>query len=161
MKINLFVKSGTAIPADGPAREQFGKFPVGEIIQVEYKPPSTTGSQAMLATWMVWMTQTAVWMTAQGMRIDLTTADGVKFGEMPIDQKHAHAYFTGKWLGSDSQGKRLSWKRSSEGVGETIADTGQRHHALSMHDQFCTERGIAITIPVCSEYRDLMKRMDS
>jgi len=160
MIIDLKIASGIALPAGASARSLFGKIPSGSVIQVEYKPVST-GSQSMLGTWWMWMGQTAEFMAANGCTMPLIIKPNGEFsGSRPFAKEDAHEYFTEKWLGSDEQGNRLSWSKDKSKPDRTIADEGQRHHALSMHDQYCTERAIKITIPIKSEYREIMERMN-
>ena len=150
----------TAVPHGKITKAEMAKVPDAQVIHVEYKKESK-GSQSMLSTWWWWMTQTAEFMAAHGVTMPLMIdKDGKFIGSRPFEKEDAHALFTEKWMGS-IEGKRLSWSRDKKRPELTIADTGQRHHALSQHDAYCTDRGIPITIPIKSEYRELLERMNS
>jgi hypothetical protein len=143
------------------SRELCEEWPEGEFIPLIYKKPSV-GSQPMLATWWMWMTETADFMAGNGCKMPLIIRpDGTWEGERPFDKNDAHEYFTRKWLGVDTMGVRYSWSRDKKHPERPVADTGQRLHAMNQHDDYCSERGIPITHPVNSEYRELMERQNA
>ena len=116
----------------------------------------------MLGLWWMWQTETGKWMAGQGCTMPLMiTPEGKYIGSRPFDKNDAHELFSHKWLGSDENGKRLSWSRDKSHPNCTIADTGQRHHALAQHEVHMTEYGIPFTIPIKSEYRELCERMNA
>jgi len=155
MILELRYLNNVLLPYSTETRAEFGRIPNGSVIQVEFKKESK-GSMSMLALWWIWMKETAEFMAANGVTMPLMIAkDGTYHGTRPFVKEDAHALFTEKWLGSEN-GKRLSWSRDKK----DSADTGQRHHALTQHEIWCTEKGIKITIPIKSEYREILERMN-
>jgi len=116
------------------------------------------GSKLMLNTWMKWMTEVAAHMTSKGITVgDYITPEGKIVGSNPFEQKHAHDFYTKKFLGKDKKGNRKSWKLRGHTEEERQANKGERLYAMNQLVQLATEHGIFITIPVDGEYRDLMR----
>ena len=156
MILELVCRNGVVQCNDQKTQAEIEKVPFGGVIQVEYKKESK-GSQSMLNTWWWWMQETADYMHGRGCTMPLYfDSKGVAHGKRRFNRNDAHELFTIKWLGTDENGNRLSWSRDKKHPEKTIADSGQRHHALSQHDAYCTDRGISITIPIKSEYREFM-----
>ena len=160
MILEFKILNTVALPHNENTRKELEKAE-GTVIHAEYKRESK-GSLSMLGLWFLWMGETSDYMAGNGVTMPLMiSAAGKYVGSRPFNKDDAHALFSAKWLGSDENGNRLSWSRDKKHPDKTIADTGQRHHALSLHDIWCTEKGIKITIPIKSEYRELMERMSS
>lgn len=116
-----------------------------------------TGSNNMLRTWRGWMRTTGRWMAWQGATMPLCLdKDGNPYGKRPFNEHDAHDLFTHKYMGADANGNRYSWRLSnSEDDGTIPAPKEKRLFAMELHESWCAERGIKITIPGNSEYRKL------
>lgn len=118
-----------------------------------------TGTVPMLRTWRMWMRQTADWMAWQGAKMPLCyDKQGNPWGERAFNENDAHELFTHKWLGSDENGIRYSWRmRGEDAAGSTPAPKSKRLWAMECHEAWATDRGIKLTIPDDSEYRNLQR----
>ena len=145
---------GNYVPADMETRSWSQRQPVGSFVTLQ-ELKKKEHSQRMLSTWWMWMEETAQFMCQRGCTMPrYIDPEGNTHGTRPMNKYDCHELFTMKWLGSDSLGRRLSWKREDNGSG-VIADESQRYHALQRHENFCIERGIPITIPNTSQYWEL------
>ena len=161
MILELHIRENVALPYNVKTCKVFEALDDGEVIQVEYKKESK-GSLTMLGLWWMWMKETSDYMAGHGVTMPLMIDSNGKYvGERPFDKNDAHELFTAKWLGTDENGNRFSWSRDKNYPDRLIADTGQRHFALTRHEEYCIDRGIPITNPVKSEYRELSERMNS
>lgn len=108
------------------------------------------------------MKETATWMAWQGAKMPLCyDREGNPWGERPFNEYDAHELFTHKWLGSDESGVRFSWRmRGEDKSGGTPAPKSKRLYAMEKHDQWCASRGIILTIPDNSEYRQLQREQE-
>ena len=114
---------------------------------------ASTGKWGMARLWRVWMKATSDWMTKQGATMPLVIQkDGQPYGKRPFDEDDAHALFTYQWLGSDENGKRLSWAKSQQKDSGRVATRGERYDAMRKHEQWALERGILLMKPRDSEY---------
>ena len=101
------------------------------------------------------MASTAEFMAGNGAIMPLwINKDGTYTKTRQFNHNDAHDLFTMKYLGTDDDGNRLSWKKKSEN-GEISADKGQRFHALQRHQIWMTERGIKHINPRDSEFASL------
>lgn len=125
---------------------------------------SSTGKWGMSRLWRSWMASTAQWMAKQGSRMPVAAEingkptmnffhpNAIITEWRPFDGNDAHEAFTRKWLGTNNNGERLSWKRD-EGV--NVADKGQRYEAMVQHQVYMLEKGIQFMDPRDSEFRQL------
>ena len=129
-------------------------------LQDQLPKPKTEGKWGMARLWRAWMSSTAEYMAYQGAVMPLyIDKDGNMSGKRAFNAEDAHELFTIKWLGTDNEGNRLSWKRSPAD-GQVIADQGQRFHALQRHEQWMTERGIKFINPREGEFASLCAMAD-
>lgn len=142
--------------ADDETQEFITRTQVGLEI-VARTADKNTGTVPMLRTWRGWMRETAVWMAWNGARMPLVIrSDGTLWGSRAFNENDAHDLFTAKWLGVDESGVRYSWRMRGEGAdGSTAAPKSKRLRAMECHEEWCTDRGIKLTIPEDSEYRKL------
>lgn len=117
-----------------------------------------TGSQSMLNTWWMIVTEVSQWMAWQGAKMPLyVDKNGNWVGERRFTKDDGHEAFTVLFLGTDEQGRRKTWKRSST-TDEVVASIGDRVWAIDQLIQLAVEKGITIRIPEKSEYRKLKAR---
>ena len=120
-----------------------------------------TGKWGMSRLWRAWMTTTATYMARNGCTMPLmVSAAGISFRSRKFNSDDAHELFTAKWLGHDENGKRFSWSKKSNND-MTAAKKGQRFHALRLHEDWCSEKGITLFNPVDSEYRQLQEEQEA
>lgn len=118
-------------------------------------PKTESGKWGMSRLWRAWMSSTAEFMAGNGAIMPLwVNPDGTYTKTRPFNAEDAHELFTMKHMGTDENGKRLSWKKKPEN-GEAIADKGQRFHALQQHQIWMTERGIKHINPREGEFASL------
>lgn len=119
-----------------------------------------TGKWSMARLWRMWMKPTAKFMSDNGCKMYLMIKpDGTPYGERPFNKDDAHELFTVRWLGVDANGERLCWaKKPHDGM--RPADKGERFHALRLHENWATERGLQLFNPRGSEYDQLTKEQD-
>lgn len=116
---------------------------------------ATTGNWSMSRLWRAWMKTTADFMAFNGCTMPLMiSAKGEPYGSRKFDENDAHELFTSRWLGTDENGKRLSWSRSGRDDMRP-ATKGERFHALQQHEQWAIEKGIILINPIDSEYRKM------
>lgn len=116
-----------------------------------------TGKWGMARLWRRWMATTAQFMAARGCTQPLyIDPDGKHHGSRPFGPEDAHELFTAKWLGVGASGERLSWSKQGRD-GMRPANKGERFHALRQHENWCTEKGIALFNPRYSEYQQLQQ----
>lgn len=141
------------VPYNDAARKLVNS--TGNHAPVKLKDAETdTGSLSMLQTWRMWMREVAAHMTHQGCTMPLYfDSKGQPHGTRPFNENDAHELFTGKLLGRDKDGKRLSWAKKN---GEQIATKEQRLFAMDKLVVWATERGIPITIPNSGDYADFL-----
>lgn len=114
-----------------------------------------TGKWGLAKMWRAWMNDTAKFMAGNGVTMPLMIAkDGTYHGERPFNSEDAHELFTSKWLGTDSQGLRLSWSRKPHD-GMRVAQRGERYNALRQHEEWCIMKGISLYNPIGSEFRQI------
>lgn len=133
----------------------------GEALLVEVITEKT-GKWGMAKIWRKWMSETAEWMAANGATMPLCFGkDGQPYGSRPFNSSDAHELFTAQWLGTDSDGKRLSWSR--KGRDDMRAATkSERFHAMQKHEAWCVERGIKLFNPRHqNEYREMEREQES
>ena len=129
-------------------------------LQAQLPKPKSEGKWGMARLWRSWMESTAEYMAFKGAVMPMfIDKDGTMRGERKFNKQDAHELFTIKWLGTDNKGSRLSWARKPAD-GETIADQGQRFHALQRHEQWMTERGIKFINPREGEFASLCAMAD-
>ena len=118
------------------------------------------GKWGMARLWRSWMSITAKFMAAKGSVMPLMIDDdGNWFGERPFDENDAHELFTRQWLGTDGEGKRLSWAKDDR-EGMRKATKGERYIAMMKHENWCIEKGINLPAPKDSEYSITKKEQD-
>lgn len=113
-----------------------------------------TGKWGMAKLWRSWMSTTAEFMSARGVTVDIRNSAGQIISSQEFTAEDAHELFSRKWLGVDEEGRRLSWSRSGR-EGMRPATKGERWWALRQHEDWATDKGIALFLPRESEYRDL------
>lgn len=153
--LNLYRRADGLLEAgDDETLEYIGKTKIGQQI-IARTPDTNTGTIPMLRTWRGWMRETAAWMAWNGARMPLVIrSNGEQWGSRAFDENDAHELFTAKWLGVDEKGVRYSWRmRGESDQDSTPAPKSKRLFAMELHESWCTERGIKITIPENSEYR--------
>lgn len=159
MELLLKKCGGMFAPYGDESKSAFKKQPLGAIMRCELKNEST-GTVPMLRTWRGWMGETAKFMAAAGcfmwMYVD---KNGVGHGKRPFNANDAHDLFTSRWLGLDEQGRRYSWAMSKDPE-LTVAPKFLRLHAMNLHLQYATERGIKLTIPRNSEFQRLQDEQE-
>lgn len=123
-------------------------------------PKSKPGRWGMARLWRSWMGVTSEFMAGNGAIMPLwVNKDGTYTKTRAFNAEDAHELFTIKHLGTDHNGKRLSWKKAPEN-GEVIADQGQRFHALQQHQIWMVERGIKHINPREGEFASLCAMAD-
>ena len=136
----------------------YQKMPNNCIALIE--EPSS-GSMSMKNLWWSWMQTTAAFMAGNGVTMPLMiNARGEYYGSRPFDKNDAHELFTSKWMGTDENGKRYSWKVRNPAENERIATKSMRLHAMEEHQCWCVKRGIKLLNPEDSEFRKLQKAQD-
>lgn len=126
------------------------------VALVEIKS-GNTGRWGMARLWRSWMDATARFMAARGVTMPLMISpEGEHYGARPFAAEDAHELFTCRWLGTDSDGTRLSWSKAGRD-GMRPATKYERFHAMTLHEAWATEKGIHLFNPRDSEYQQLMK----
>ena len=127
----------------------------GEALTVEVIT-EPTGKWGMAKIWRKWMSETAEWMAHQGATMPLCfDKEGKPYGSRAFNESDAHELFTAQWLGTDSQGNRLSWSKKGRD-GMRPASKSERFHAMQRHEHWATERGIKLFNPRHeNEYRKI------
>lgn len=152
MLINLTKTSTGLVPKNQQAFEALEKYENGADVDVQIKPEST-GTVPMLKTWRGWMNETALAMRHYGCTMPLyVDKDGNPKGSRPYSSQDAHEHFTSVYLGVDELGRRKSWSMSKDPdfIQASMAD---RLWAMNTHLDWCSEKGIKLTIPENSEFR--------
>jgi len=128
------------------------------LLLVTTSDPST-GKWGMAKLWRAWMATTGEWMAQQGATMPLClNSDGSHYGSRPFNADDAHELFTARWLGVDADGIRLSW--SKQGHDDMRPATrGERFHALQLHEQWASDKGIILLKPRDSEYMQIEREM--
>jgi len=130
---------------------------MGAIIEANF-PDESVGTIPMLRTWRKWMQETATAMCHHGCTMPLyIDSKGIPHGKRPYNADDAHEQFTSVYLGVDEEGRRKSWSMTSDDS-EVQASMGDRLHAMQTHQEWCMEKGIKLTIPRNSEYRQQMEK---
>ena len=121
----------------------------------------SAGSMSMKNLWWSWMGATADYMAASGAYMPLfMDSDGNEHGKRRFNKDDAHELFTSKWMGTDNEGKRYSWKVRNPAEGEKIAPKSKRLYAMEKHQAWCSERGIKLLNPEDSEFRKLQLQQE-
>lgn len=122
-------------------------------LRIQITESSGNGKWGMARLWYKWMQITADYMAVNGCTMPMMIdKQGKPYGTRPFNEKDAHELFTSQWLGLDSNGNRMSWRKSE---GANVADKGQRFIAMLRHEQWCLEKGIQLPQPRNSELHDL------
>lgn len=159
MELLLKKCGGMYAPFGDESKAAFKKIPLGTIMRCELKNEST-GTIPMLRTWRGWMGQTAQHMAAAGCFMPLyIDSQGVARGRRAFNGDDCHDLFTSRWLGVDEQGRRYSWSMSSNPE-LIVAPKFLRLHAMNLHLEWSTERGIKLTIPRNSEFQKLQEAQE-
>ena len=118
------------------------------------------GKWTMARLWRKWMAQTAEFMASEGIKMPLMfDKEGKAFGKRDFNTNDAHELFTSNWLGVDKDGRRLSWaKKDRDGM--RAATKGERWLAMSKHDQWAIEKGIALFKPRDGDYDKLTQEQE-
>lgn len=146
------------LPECEKAREEMNNHPIGSVVNIEFSDKDP-GSVNMLRTWRGWMNETATHMAHMGCTMPLyIDSKGDPHGSRPFNADDAHELFTMKYLGSDDQGRRKTWSMSRKDDGTVQASIGDRLWAMQSHLDWCSERGINITIPRNSEFNQLTEK---
>lgn len=120
-----------------------------KVLIASYKTTGT-GKWSMSRLWRAWMAITAEFMAKNGVTMPLMiNADGVTYSSRPFNADDAHELFTRQHLGVDERGVRLSWAKSGE---QRKATKGERFNALRLHEEWASNKGIALFKPRNSEY---------
>jgi len=150
------------VPADRESTQLINRHETGDVIEVDIVKEKQIGSMNMHSLFMIWMRETSAWMAAHGGQLEVTK-DGKGTGVfVPFDENTCRRYFTSFWVGTPSEGSHYSWARSKDAAekeGGVMMDKGQRFHCMEKHEAWAVDRGIKLTVPVKSEYRELMERM--
>lgn len=118
---------------------------------------ANTGKWKMSKLWRAWMATTADFMAEQGCTMPLMIKpDGTTYGKKPFDKDDAHDLFTYRWLGTDENGKRLSWAKKSDGDNR-VATKGERYSAMLKHEVWASDKGVILLQPRDSEFEQLNK----
>ena len=128
----------------------------GDMVELDWKG-GNPGSQSILNTWLQWMGETAAFMSARGVKMDVINVDGTVMGTRAFNKDDAHDLFSGKYLGKDEKGRRKTWKRCSPDSDEVQASKGDRVWCMNSHLVWATERGVKLTIPTNSEFNKLQR----
>ena len=125
-----------------------------KVVMVNTADPKL-GRWGMARLWRSWIASVSDVMAGRGVTMPLMiNADGSFHGARAFTAEDGHALFSSHYLGSDSNGRRLSWAKSSKD-GSTIASKGQRFHALQKLEHFAIEKGIILIKPQDSEFSRL------
>ena len=118
---------------------------------------ANTGKWGMSRLWRSWMSTTADFMAGNGVTQPLyIDSKGNFHGKRPFNKEDAHELFTYNWMGTDSDGRRLSWAKK-DSKERRAATKGERYHAMKLHEQWAIEKGIILINPIDSEYRELQQ----
>ena len=146
MILNFKTSSMGLIPNSEATSKHLRKYEQGAEIDLEVIPEST-GTVSMLRTWRMWMKETAIFMRHHGCTMPLfIDKHGMPKGTRPYNADDAHEQFTSVYLGRDEQGRRKSWSISKD-PDVTQASMADRLWAMDTHLDWCTEKGITLTIP--------------
>lgn len=119
------------------------------------------GKWGLTRLWRSWIGSVAQWMADNGATMPLVIKkDGKCYGSRPFSADDAHELFTGHFMGTDENGKRLSWSRSGRD-GARAATKAERYNAMRKLEQYAIERGIIIMKPIDSEYSRLEEQENS
>ena len=120
------------------------------------------GGMGMKNLWWSWMEATATHMAEADppVMMGVVKPDGTTSCRRKINKDDCHEIFTSKHMGTDENGKRLSWKLKSPAEDERIATKEQRLYAMEQHQVWCTERGIKLLNPEDSEFRQLQMEQE-
>lgn len=114
------------------------------------------GKWSIARLWRAWMSDIAAHMAASGVVMpEYIDSKGLVHGQRPFNAEDAHLMFTNRVLGTDAQGKRLSWSKSGRD-GMRPASKGERLLAMQRVEAWATENGIRLMNPRDSEYRKLV-----
>ena len=163
-----FTGSGLTALCD-ESMEKFKTWNLWEVVELvvpEEDKQDYAGTQSMINTWFMWVSEIAVVMAAKGITVPVVAFN--KSGKVlfesdtrPIAKADCHEIFTHKYLGSDEHGVRYSWSLSKKLGAAPQAPRGKRLYAMEKLDEWATQSGIRLTIPVKSEYRKLQEETES
>ena len=159
MKILLCHIQGRFVPSNDEARAFMIDIEEGQTIAMEVVEEKNPGTQTMLNTWMMWMQETAEFMSWQGVKMPMyIRSNGEMVGERKFEQRDAHDLFTSTYLGLDADGLRKTWSRTKS-TEEIQASIGDRLHAMDTHMQWATEKGIKLTVKKDSQYMKMKEEL--
>jgi hypothetical protein len=97
----------------------------------------------------MWVETTGDWLRARGVVVDIRSGNGTVVLSRPITNEEVHDYYVGHWLGRDESGEREKTSRM---------DKGRMLHLMELHEQWCLDKGVPITIPNNSEFYELKQK---
>jgi hypothetical protein len=119
-----------------------------------------TGKWGMARLWRSWMASVAEFMANNGVTMPLMfNVKGEPYGKRRFNKDDAHELFTHEFLGADSDGRRLSWAKTSHDD-MRLATKGERFNALRKMESWATDRGVILLKPRDSEYYKLQEDQD-
>lgn len=130
------------------------------VLMLSTKNPKI-GKWGMAKIWRKWMQQTGDYLAGRGALMPVILDKDGKYTETrAFNSDDAHELFTGKWLGVDEAGNRLSWSKAGR-EGMRAANRSERYHAMQKHQEWASSRGIFLYHPQDSELRDIEKETES
>lgn len=124
-----------------------------EVLSVEVKKWQDPATGAMRRTFWKWMEETAEEMAKRGVVRPIINSKGKTLFNRPITKEDCYELFMSRWGGVGDKGDRASLSNSKSKKGEML-------HIMNSHLAWCTEQGIALTIPRDCEFSRLNKEMD-
>lgn len=124
-----------------------------EVLSVEVKKWSDSATAPMRRTFWLWMGETAEVMASRGVVRPIMNGKGKVLFNRPINKDDCYELFMARWGGIDDDGNRESLSNAKSKKGEML-------HIMNSHLSWCTEQGIALTIPKDSEFSKLNKEQD-
>jgi len=117
-----------------------------------FLPDEDLGTDTMRGTWFMWMGEISDHYKANGIRSAVIGANGSVIAYRDFEPDDAHNFCCNLFMGSDSSGKRYSWKMTNDDG--SAASRAQRLQAMDRVVQMASEQGISLTIKKHSDYWD-------
>lgn len=103
----------------------------------------------MNSTWRMWMNETAEWMRNQGVTVDIKNGKGQVISRHRVTPEDAHEMFVSRHLGVDENGDREKTSKM---------EIGRKLYLMELHEAWCLEKGIPLTIPKKSQFYELKQK---
>lgn len=154
MQLEFRVIDGRLVAYNEPARLLVSNTENMGVLTLKHVNKAV-GSLSMLRTWKMWMKEAAAHWHHRGITMPhYLDGEGKPHGTRPINADDCHQMYTMKFLGSNNEGKRLSWSMDGGDDGVTVATKEQRLFAMDRFVEMATEYAIPITIPRWGDYAD-------